>query len=85
MDCTCDDRGNGQYHLPDCRLHVSLDLYEAAMAADAEWSKLLRAQFGKQAGDVRYTKRGKGELGTPLRTAHDAFQAAITAWHNARR
>ncbi len=54
-------------------------LYAAAIAADDAWSAELRRQFGKRAGDVRYTKVGKGEPGTELRRLHDAKLAADVA------
>jgi len=53
--------------------------YWEFQAADEAWSRLLQAQFGKAAGDVRYTKRGEGEPGSALRQAHDAFHAARKA------
>jgi len=41
-------------------------------AADDAWHALLKAQFGRDAGDVRYTARGRGEPGSDLRDAHEA-------------
>lgn len=52
--------------------------YRAATAADEAWGSELRRQFGKRAGDVRYTTRGKGEPGSELRRLHDAKLAADT-------
>jgi len=49
--------------------------------ADMRWSALLRQQFGARAGDARYSREGKGESGTALRQAHDAFCAARDAWY----
>ena len=54
--------------------------YKAFSAADDAWSAELHRLFGKQAGDVRYTKAGKGEPETELRRLHDAFVAAGDAW-----
>lgn len=52
--------------------------YHAAVKADQVWSELLRAQFGKRAGDVRYTPEGKS---TPeLKAASDAKRAADDKW-----
>ena len=55
-------------------------LYKLAIAADAEWSRLLRKEFGKRAGDMRYTEQGKGTVGSELEAAHIAFQIANKAW-----
>jgi len=50
--------------------------YRAAMDADDAWSAELRRRFGKNAGDVRYTAKGKGPTGSNLRRLHDAKIAA---------
>jgi len=60
--------------------NAQLTRYHAFAAADAAWSQELQRQFGSQAGDIRYTKAGKGEPGTHLRTLHDAFVATGDAW-----
>jgi len=52
----------------------------AFQVADDAWSLELQKAFGKRAGDVRYTPRGKGEPGTALRTAYDAREAARIAY-----
>jgi hypothetical protein len=49
---------------------------QAFAIADQEWGKELQRQFGKEAGDARYTKRGQGQPGTALRTAYDARETA---------
>lgn len=49
---------------------------KAAYAADDAYSAELRRLFGKNAGDVRYTRRGAGEPGTELRRLSDAKLAA---------
>jgi hypothetical protein len=55
-------------------------LHRAAMATDERWSAELAKAFGKQAGDVRYTVRGRGGEGTELRAAYDAHVEAQMAW-----
>lgn len=53
-------------------------LYHAAIEADAAWSTLLQARFGKRAGDMRYRPEGKS---TPeLAAAHAAFCKTSDAW-----
>jgi hypothetical protein len=49
--------------------------------ADDAWSAELTRVFGKNAGDARYTDKGKGLEGSELRRLHDARQAAQAAWH----
>ncbi len=58
---------------------------KAFQVADDAWGDELRRSFGKNAGDVRYTARGKGEEGSTLRRLHDAREVARTAWENATR
>jgi hypothetical protein len=48
--------------------------------ADDAWSAELHRVFGKQAGDARYTARGKGDEGSELRRLHDVREAARLAW-----
>lgn len=60
-----------------------IELTAIAQAADDTWSALLRQHFGKQAGDVRYTPRGKGEEGSELRLAHNRFLEASKAMQDA--
>jgi hypothetical protein len=55
------------------------NLYSIALAADEAWSAELHRLFGKNAGDVRYTRRGHGEPGSELRRLHDAKLAADEA------
>lgn len=52
--------------------------------AERAWSAELSAQFGRHAGDVRYTPAGRGADGTHLRRLHDARDAARIAWEVAR-
>lgn len=49
--------------------------------ADDAWSAELKRVFGRNAGDARYTDRGKGVEGSTLRQLHDAREAARAAWH----
>jgi hypothetical protein len=58
-------------------------LYRAALAADEALSAELTRMYGKRAGDVRYTKAGKGEPGSALRGLSDAKLAADAAWRGA--
>ncbi len=51
--------------------------------ADNAWSAELGRLFGKRAGDVRYTKQGKGEPGSVLRATHDEFCRTRDAWYKA--
>lgn len=52
------------------------------IAAENEWMALIRAAFPrKRAGDVRYTDEGKGEPGTALRAAYDAFVRLGSEYH----
>jgi hypothetical protein len=54
--------------------------YHAFAAADAAWSAMLGKLFGRNAGDVRYTKAGKGEPGTELRALSDEFDRTREEW-----
>lgn len=56
------------------------EAYKRYEAADAAWSAELRLAFGKNAGDVRYTKQGEGEPGTPLNDAYLAYREARDEW-----
>lgn len=51
-------------------------------AADDAWSAELRRAFGRNAGQARYERRGRGDDGTALRRTHDAREAARAAWHS---
>lgn len=56
----------------------------AFQAACNAWSVELQRQFGKRAGDIRYTAQGAGEPGTVLRERYDAFHAARIAFDASR-
>jgi hypothetical protein len=59
-------------------------IYNEAIAADDAWSAELTRLFGKQAGDKRYTKEGKGEEGSELRRLHNNKREcddALAAYH----
>ena len=60
---------------PKWRLHYALQ------DADDAWSTELRRLFGKRAGDVRYTEKGRGAPGSKRRKLHDAFAEASEAQH----
>ena len=53
-------------------------LYYKALDADSAYSAKLHELFGDKAGHVRYTTKGKGELGSELRQLHDEFMRATT-------
>jgi hypothetical protein len=57
------------------------DLHRKALETDQAWSAELQRLFGKRAGDVRYTKQGKGAPGTALRAIYEAREAADIAWN----
>jgi hypothetical protein len=50
--------------------------YFKAIAADDAWSQELQRLFGKRAGDIRYTEKGRGTPGSKLRKLHNAKLAA---------
>ena len=54
--------------------------YDEFKAADHEWSAELKRLFGRNAGDVRYTKQGEGEPGTTLNACYLRFRRANDAW-----
>jgi len=56
------------------------DKYQTALAHDKAWSAELQKQFGKEAGDKRYTKEGMGEPGSKLRQLHDQAMQSTSAW-----
>lgn len=60
------------------------ETYVAFHRADDEWHAELTHLFGKDAGDARYQKRGKGQPGSRLRTLYEARTAAHAAWDTAR-
>lgn len=57
--------------------------HTAAQVTDDAWSVELRRLFGKRAGDVRYTVRGRGELGSELRRLYEAREAVRKAYGEA--
>ena len=53
----------------------------AFQAADDAWEAELVAAFGKDAaGDLRFTRLGRGDEGSALRRTYDARTAAHDAW-----
>ena len=58
-------------------------LYFAAVDADEAWQRELSRLFGKRAGDVRYTAKGKGAYGSHLNSAYLEWQRAQAAWTQA--
>lgn len=63
-------------------MKLGTNKHRAALAACTAWSLELGKVFGRRAGDARYRPEGKGEPGTPLRHAADAFTVATTEWEN---
>lgn len=61
--------------------HAELTAFDAA---DKAWQEQLEAAFGSKAGVKRYTVAGRGDKGTPLRSAYEAREAARIAWDGAR-
>ena len=63
------------------------DLYRAAIAADAAWSKALVERYGKAAGDARYDERGVStpqllELAAAKLKADEALRCTCTGTHH---
>jgi hypothetical protein len=56
-------------------------LYYAALTADKAWQAELERQFGKNAGDVRYTKQG--QEGPVLGPLFEEARRTKEAWHEA--
>ena len=54
--------------------------YYAFQAADDAWSAELQKQFGRNAGDIRYTPRGRGEPGSKLAELHAEFHRTQAEW-----
>lgn len=52
----------------------------AAQAADDRLSAVLRAQYGKRAGDMRYRKPETVEIADAMRAYYEASEAKQTAW-----
>lgn len=59
---------------------MSQALFQAFGSADARWSRELKRLFGKDAGDVRYSKRGEGSPGTELNAAYLEFERTGAEW-----
>lgn len=57
---------------------------ESFQQADNAWSRELVRLFGKRLGDVRYTKEGKGEPGSVLRSLYEARDTQRKLWDGAR-
>jgi hypothetical protein len=57
------------------------EAYDRAIAADKAWQAELNRRFGRDGCNARYEKRGRGEPGSDLARAHDAWQ---TAMHDAK-
>jgi hypothetical protein len=53
------------------------EAYRAAVAADGAWHAELVKTFGRAASNARYEKRGRGDPGTALQVAHDAWTDAM--------
>ena len=51
-------------------------IYRDTLGAEETFMAELTKRFGKNAGTARYEERGRGELGSPLRAAYEAFVAA---------
>lgn len=62
-------------------MKLGTEKHRAALKTDNAWQAELEKVFGKQAGDKRYVRAGKGEPGTALRAAYEARQMAQEAWH----
>lgn len=57
------------------------ELYYAFKQADEVWSKALKTTFGKNAGDIRYTKGGETHPNCQL--AYQEFKRTGEAWRMA--
>jgi hypothetical protein len=57
------------------------EVHKAALATDKAWQAELERVFGKRAGDMRYTKEGKGTEGGTLRAVYNARRMAQEAWY----
>ena len=58
-------------------------LYYLAVQADDNWHNELVRLFGKNACNVRYTKEGKGAIGSFLNEAYQTHRMACDAWAEA--
>lgn len=63
---------------------IEREAFRELSQADDAWSAELTRQFGKAAGDVRYTLAGHGAAGSRLRKLHDNREALRAAWEDAR-
>jgi hypothetical protein len=50
--------------------------YYRWLAAEHAWIKQIKSTLRGRPGDLRYTKAGKGEPGSPLRAAYDEWEVA---------
>jgi hypothetical protein len=69
------------------QMETFTQLYKDACKADDAWSAELVKLYGKRAGDMRYTKEGKGSEGSELRRLHDAWSErrdALSAYYMSR-
>jgi hypothetical protein len=71
--------------MSDHRKFPYTDALHAFQAADDAWSDQLQREFGKNAGDARYTERGKGDEGSTLSRLHNAREEARVAWYASSR
>jgi hypothetical protein len=55
-------------------------LLTEARRADDAWQAELVRQFGKKAGDIRYTEEGKGVEGSELRRLYEAKRETNDAY-----
>lgn len=62
------------------RMIALMALNLAMMEADTVWGEVLCKTFGKRAGDVRYTRLGRGNPGTDLNRAYRWRTAAFDEW-----
>ena len=62
-------------------MKLGTEKHRYALETDQAWQAELVKVFGKRAGDMRYVKAGRGELGSALRAAYEARTAAQEAWH----
>jgi hypothetical protein len=58
------------------------ETHKRALETDKAWGEMLCKLFGANAGDVRYTDKGKGAPGSELRRLHDERMAAQLAWYD---
>jgi hypothetical protein len=61
---------------------LGTEIHRKALATDKAWSVQLTKLFGKNAGDVRYTKEGQGAECSLLRKLYDARKEAQQNWYN---